>query len=220
LDWVAVLENPFEPFFAPVHPRDLKIGSVGAVDWERPLSKKFQGAEFAVVYQIVDDTNMLVELSWSVWEARGQREEDVVQSIRNKTKLIWVRGLETNQLVERDVPVRNGGAPQHVFEVKASTTYRAAVGSNAVLLLELVDTAPFIELFTQAAEARVWTDATGKYTFEAIFVFYERNKVLLVGMDGKPKDVSMSQLSDVDQDYVRERMQEVREATSERASSR
>lgn len=203
------VENPFEPFFAPSDPREFDIGSIGRVEWRHPPSGKYRGGEPALVFQIVDESNMIVELSWIVpsYKIRGEiGEQTAIETLDIDTKLIWVSGLPTDTLVEGDFP----GDSNQVFQITRSKNYQTATGSNAILMFERVNVGPFASLFTLADEAREWTDSSGKHKFTAIYVKHEKGKVRLIGEDRKPRDVSMSRLSEADQEYVREKMQELR----------
>lgn len=58
-------------------------------------------------------------------------------------------------------------------------------------------------LVADALPFRTWTDKTGENTVEAKFVRYEKNKVYLIGKEGKEISLAMSRLSTSDQEWVR-----------------
>jgi hypothetical protein len=57
-------------------------------------------------------------------------------------------------------------------------------------------------LFVHAAQARVWTDASGKYTFEADLIAFNETDLVLQKADKTLVAVDMEQLSAEDQKYV------------------
>ena len=57
-------------------------------------------------------------------------------------------------------------------------------------------------LLTAACAARTWTDATGKYSYEADLVRVDGDRVILRRADGKTASVPLAKLSEADQAFV------------------
>ena len=206
MESLAKIEDPFEPYYAPIDPKKIKVGSVGRIDWED-----------AFVYQVVDRDNMLVEFTWIVPtikivdSSRAATEDNVYTTTENQSKLVWVRGIDTRKLVDRKSLTYQGINPDDVFEVTRSKTYGTAAGSLSVPMVEVKEMAPYRHLFNRTDEARIWKDITGKRSFEAIFVRHERGKVRLMSLQRMPKVVDLRQLSEADQAYIRDQIRAERQ---------
>jgi hypothetical protein len=81
------------------------------------------------------------------------------------------------------------------------------------LLLAKAEVASFAEasefpvVGPNALEMRKWTDKTGKYSIMAAFIkFYKGKAHLERGSDGEVIQVSMTKLSDGDQQYIRDKL--------------
>ena len=58
--------------------------------------------------------------------------------------------------------------------------------------------------FAHAAEARAWSDASGKFSIKAVFVSVAGGKVTLKSEDGTTVEIELAKLSNADQKYVAE----------------
>jgi hypothetical protein len=77
------------------------------------------------------------------------------------------------------------------------------LSSLAILLLAFIVSAQRSEA-AEEEETRIWTSRDAKHTTEAAYLRYGRGKVELKKSDGKSVEVPVGQLSDEDQDYVRQ----------------
>ena len=60
-----------------------------------------------------------------------------------------------------------------------------------------------VACLAMAAEARVWTDSTGRYTLDANLVAYNENTVVLQRADHEMVAVPVEKLSDQDREYLK-----------------
>lgn len=204
------LTDPLEPYFASIEEKELKIGDIGRLDWSD-----------ALVFQVIDDKNMLVEFEWRVRAFKSRdstsapTRENVYETTESRTTLVWVRGIDTSRLVSGKGAIYQGVATQGVFYVSRAQNYATRGGSESVLLLEAVDMKPWVRLFDQCGKTRTWKDYSGKHSIEAAFADYKGGNVRLVDIDGKPRVLKLKELSKGDQAYVREQMSLRRKALSE-----
>lgn len=198
---LSQLEDPFVPFYRHINVKDLTRSSIGRLDWDQ-----------SVVRQVIDKENMLVDLSWvvpshKVYGTTGN--STVVKTVDEKNVLVWIQGMNTSKFADGD-DVWEYADPNLVFKANGTKTYRTQGGSNSVPVLAVIDMTPYEDYFNRTNQMRVWKDSTGKHSFEAIFIKYERGKVRLVGADKESKDVELKRLSDADQEFVQSRIQSMR----------
>ena len=205
---LAAIEDPFEPYYAKVDPKELMIGAIGRIDWGD-----------AYVKQVIDRENLLVEFAWSVRVMKSldstsaATRDNVYESSEERSMLVWVCGIDTSNLVNKKSLTFQGVNPNEVFETTRSETYPTrGGGSNSVPVLERVDTEPYASLFDESRKLREWKDKSGKHSFEAVFAKLERGKVRLIGPDRKPRDVDLNLLSEADQSYIQEQLRQQRKA--------
>jgi hypothetical protein len=89
-------------------------------------------------------------------------------------------------------------------------TYPTHAGIRAVPVLEEVDMSSWAHLFTMGGEMREWKDRSGKHSIEASFVDYKGSTVQLTTNDRKLRKLKQNDLSEDDQNYVREQKQDRR----------
>ena len=205
---LSQLEDPFAPYYGHINVKELTRSSIGKLDWDQ-----------SVVRQVIDKDNMLVDLSWvvpghKVYGTTG--EQTVVRTVEEKNKLVWVQGMDTRKFANGD-DVWENADPNVVFKAAGTETYRTGAGSNTVPVLAVLDMKPYEHLFNRAGRMRVWKDSTGKHSFEAIFVKYEKGKVRLLDADRMSKDVELKRLSDADQEFVQSQIQALRTALKDAA---
>lgn len=77
---------------------------------------------------------------------------------------MWIAGLDTATLENGGDVDLNG-----LIIVKGNKTFETSNGSNTVLVLEVIDSKKYADVFTRRSEKRTWT-ANSDHTTEAIFV--------------------------------------------------
>jgi SLA1 homology domain 1, SHD1 len=197
---IADLENPLKPYFSDGRPKH--ISDVGML--KRDLR----------VFQVIDTNNALVEfVSYDSGERLtpvrlydslgGSRVQHVTTGgpPRESSTVYWLSGVPTNQFSDgRNIEL--GG----FYAVTGNRTYETDEGTNTAFLIEPFDIAPYEEMFTRRKEARIWTSKDARHKTEAVFVRYERGKLTLMNLEGKTTEVKLSDLSDADRQYVREKV--------------
>lgn len=186
---IAALENPLEPYYAPVA-GPLKDAVAGTLGW-------FD--DRVAVSQIIDDTNAFVNVHFMLNTSDITASGNVYQTEKPRTRMFQLKGPPTDQM-EGEVTL-NG-----VFAIKNGEN--STLGGQNVPVIESVQIEPHKDLFTRKDELRTWTAKSGKTT-KAIFVRYGRGKVTPMNLEGKTVDVSLSDLSDDDRDYVRGKIKEL-----------
>jgi hypothetical protein len=60
-------------------------------------------------------------------------------------------------------------------------------------------------------ESRVWSDATGGFKVDAVFMEVDNEKVKLKRADGKEVSVPISRLSKIDQEYIKKMVDAIKD---------
>jgi hypothetical protein len=174
------LENPLKPFYAPpdFHLHQAKLGNIGWYD-DQSIS----------VAQVVDDSNTLLHISFSVGESEIG------------SKRLWLSGVSTAGVTDYNDITLDG-----VFAITGTKSYETLNGSSTVFIMEQIDTKQFEDKFTRRSDLRTWQSKDEKHTTEAIIVRAVRGSVTLMSLDGKSKTVELSEPSDDDRKYVRDEL--------------
>lgn len=132
---IKELEKPKSLFIPTLESREsLQVGTFGQVP-----------ASGLRVVQVIDEQNMLAELRFVVEELETV-DNLVIPRAKSVARLVWVRGIETGELADREVV--NSSEVFRVIEMKVHET---ADGSRVkVPLIEPFDISPAIKAFNAA----------------------------------------------------------------------
>lgn len=202
---IADLENPLKPYFCMRRP--MHVGEIGMLKND------------IKVFQVLDDSCALLEfLSYDsgdrltptrLYDSSGESRVQHVMTggpPRESSQMFWLSGVSTGTFQDgRHIEIEG------FFVITGNRTYETVGGSRTVLVVEPFDITPYEEMFSRRGERRIWTSNDGQHTTEAIFIRSEQGRVTLMNLEGKTTKVRLSELSDDDRKYVRERI----EATDE-----
>ena len=128
----------------------------------------------------------------------------------------WWDGGSTGGPIARRYQVR-GWPTIYIIDHQGVICYKNLRGANLDAAVELLLAKAEVASFTEASEfpvvgrhalqMRKWTDNTGKYSVRAAFVkFYKGKAHLEKEEDGQVIQVSMTKLSDSDQEFIRDEL--------------
>lgn len=184
---IASLEDPLEPYFAPLDLYRAGIGDVGYVETEDPWAI---GEVTITIRQVVDETNAILRMVYLVGGGSGPARE--------VERDVWITGWPTDGRLDGQV-VQFAA----VLGVTGTKQYVTAGGSSRTIrLVESVDVVPHIDKFTRKDEARNWTAVDDGHDMLAIYVGYEHGRAKLVKLDGAVLRVALKDLVEMDRQFV------------------
>lgn len=110
--------------------------------------------------------------------------------------------------------------PEGTWEIKGTYQYKTLVGSTATAWriepVDLSDVEIPLDARLLTGKPRKWSDRSGKFTTEAIYLGYERGTVRLLTSDGEELDVKLTSISESDRRFVRKQIAAEKAAAAKR----
>lgn len=184
--------------------RPLKVGDIGQLVSNR-----------MVVFQIIDELNLLAEVEWNEWKLR-RVGNSVDRELVSHDEMVWISGLDTSQMVDKRL-----FKTEQVFEVIGNKTYKTSTGTKTVMNLELCDgieeqakkygatnypTQSTVNNTPTKSKLpdgfRTWVSADGKFKMVGKYISSDSSEVVLEKEDGAQIKVPIAALSDIDRNFL------------------